>query len=311
MRISQRNKNIKIVIEYITALLNTFILLNSYFNYGLFNLFLITGYSLLILSLTLIIYAIISKLEKFYTIIGILLFLGGICFIFLDRFGSGKPIPWVQKFDVNMYYSPSGKMGDIGDVTIGNVSSDKSIGFTYKTAGKGDLETGAHEYEWKYISDGKTLSQSPAQFGGLIWLDTPNDWGTKYGGYDLRGFKYITWEARSKNDPVTVEFVIGGIEWYWTETESGKFIQAPAPYKDTMPRISLGNYKLTNEWKRFEIDLSHLGKNYFKRLRGGFGWTASWGNNGVSINDTGVGPNQVRTLEFEMRNIFYLKNKGD
>ncbi|GAF81689.1 unnamed protein product, partial [marine sediment metagenome] len=152
----------------------------------------------------------------------------------------GKAVPAsVRRFPADLRYVASGAMGDIGDVTFGFGE------FHYKTAGKGP-----HEFALKYENDGRTPSATPAQFGGVVWLSPPDMFGTAPdGGYDLRGFRGIEWEARAIGDPVKVEFFIGGIDRVWKKNEDGRWEFVRAPYPDTMPRTSLGIRKLTNEWQ--------------------------------------------------------------
>ncbi len=210
----------------------------------------------------------------------------------------GKAVPAsVRRFPADLRYVGSGAMGDIGDCEIG-------IGtFTYKTAGKGP-----HEYEWKYENDGRTLNPRAARFGGVVWLSPSGAFGTApNGGYDLRGFRGIEWEARAIGDPVKVEFFIGGIDRVWKKSGDGRWQFVGAPYPDTMPRTSLGIRKLTNEWRTFGVFLEDQPESNFGRVVGGFGWIANWGNNGVEPDESGMGSNKVKKFTFELRNVFYVK----
>jgi hypothetical protein len=208
----------------------------------------------------------------------------------------GKSPPEGATFNVNRYYVPSGKVGDIGDVTI------KGTAFLYVTKGQGP-----HEYEWKYEDDGKTLSTQCAQFAGVIWLSPSNCFGTEPdAGYDLRGFKSVKWRARSTSGPVEVEFFIGGITWIWTQ-EDQKHVRKPVPYPDSMPRTSLGTKKLTPDWQEFDYSLAGQPDNNLKRVVGAFGWTANWGSNGVEANTFGTGSISERRFEIEIPEIRYEK----
>lgn len=210
----------------------------------------------------------------------------------------GKAVPAsVRRFPVDLRYVASGKMGDIGDVTFGSGE------FNYKTAGKGP-----HEFAFKYENDGRTLSPRPAQFGGVVWLSPPDMFGTASdGGYDLRGFRGIEWEARAIRDPMNVEFFIGGIGRVWKEHEDGRWEFVRAPYPDTMPRTGLGIKKLTNEWQTFRVSLADQSPDNLARVVGGFGWVANWSNNGVEPDESGMGSNKVKKFTFEVRNVFYVK----
>ena len=212
--------------------------------------------------------------------------------------GIGKGVPTsARQFDVLRSYSASGKMGDIGDVTIAGAE------FSYITIGEGP-----HEYEWKYENDKRTLSSKPAQFGGVVWLSPANEFGTAVdGGYDLRGFRGIEWEARAVDDPMEVEFFIGGIDRVWHQDTDGRWEFVRAPYPDTMPRTGLGIRKLTKEWQTFRVSLSDRPEEAFARVVGGFGWVATWGNNGVQATESGMRPSAIKKLAFEVRNVFYVR----
>lgn len=212
--------------------------------------------------------------------------------------GIGKGVSSsAHEFDVIRSYSASGKMGDIGDITIAGAE------FSYITGGEGP-----HEYEWKYESDGRTESSRPSQFGGVVWLSPPGAFGTAPdGGYDFRGFRGIEWEARAVGGPVEVEFFIGGIDRVWKQNADGRWEFVRAPYPDTMPRTSLGIRKLTNEWQKFRVSLSDRPESNFARVVGGFGWIATWGNNGVRPTESGMRPSEVKETRFEVRKVFYLR----
>lgn len=105
------------------------------------------------------------------------------------------------------FFDPSGLMGDIGDVRM-----ERSAGadrFTYETNG-----TGPHEWDYKYV-DG-VLNPKPAEFAGVMYLDPPNNFGQQ-SGVNLGGTRHVfSWEARSEESTVNVEFIIGGVVWMWS-----------------------------------------------------------------------------------------------
>lgn len=214
----------------------------------------------------------------------------------------GKPAGNVQSFSIVDKYDPSGHMGDIGDITIARQSG--LVQFTYETQGRGD-----HEWDWKYKDCVPNLQ--PARFSGVMLLDPPNNWGIiKDGGYDLRGFRTLKWEARSLRGDVYVDFLIGGIVWQWKKDEQTNcWIKAPVPYPDSMPRIPLGIKLLTSQSQSFQYELTDLPEEYLQKVVGGFGWVISWGGNGVELNDmaTPPGPNQPRTIVIEVSNIRFEK----
>jgi hypothetical protein len=207
---------------------------------------------------------------------------------------TGQPIGNVSKFSVDENYFPVGKMGDIGDVTISEQPG--FLRFTYRTEGKGP-----HEWDWKY-SDGQ-LNPSPAQFGGVMYLNPKNNWGTDSdGGYDLRSCHgAIKWEARSADGEVDVAFVIGGDKRNLTAKDWPKF-----PYPNTIDQ-SLGTRHLNETWQPFDADLSKIDDSKFKRVVGGFGWLIKWESNGVKLNKEQTGAEHPRTFTIEIRNIRYEK----
>lgn len=197
-------------------------------------------------------------------------------------------------FPIEGKYEPSGIMGDIDDVRI-----MKSVDFTrfrYTTTGKG-------RHEWDYKYDRNELSNRPAQFGGVMYLSPPNNFGNVCGGFDLSSVRrVIKWEARSSVGEAKVEFIIGGVTWAWDEDSKKK---STPPFPDSMPRTTLGIKKLTQQWQTFEFNLSDLPESYFTRVVNGFTWVISWGSNDVNLNDDGTVPEKQKTFEIEIRNIRY------
>jgi len=205
-------------------------------------------------------------------------------------------LPPVAALDVSRFYFPSGKVGDIGDVSFGTGR------FIYEPLGREP-----HEYEWKYNEDG-SLNPNPAEFAGVCWLNPAGNFGTMSGGgKDLSDYNKIHWEGRSLGDPVNVEFFIGGVTWIWGKDSDGKPKIVEPPYPG-VPKYGLGTYKLTSDWQEFDVPL-HIGKADLKRVICGFGWVASWGNNDVQLNEDGTGPVEKKKFEFEIREIRY--EKGD
>jgi len=214
----------------------------------------------------------------------------------------GKPVGDVQSFSIVDKYDPSGHMGDIGDIIIARQSG--LLQFTYETQGRGD-----HEWDWKYKECVPNLA--PARFSGVMLLEPPNNWGIiEDGGYDLRGFRTLKWEARSLSGNVYVDFLMGGIVWQWKQDgQTNCWVKVPVPYPDSMPRIPLGIKLLTSQPQSFQYELTDLPEEYFQKVVGGFGWVISWGGNGVELNDmaTPPGPVHPRTIVIEVGNIRYEK----
>jgi hypothetical protein len=205
---------------------------------------------------------------------------------------TGKAIGNVSTFSVDENYAPTGKMGDIGDVSV--EEQQGLVRFVYETKGRGP-----HLWEWKYDGDGKENSQ-PALFAGVMYLDPRGNWGSDAeGGFDLRNcHRVIKWEARSISGPVEVKFLIGGDKRDVATKERGKF-----QFPNTLDQ-SLGIRKLDTQWETFEFDLSKIPDDRFKRIVGGFGWIISWSSNGVEPNNH-MSTDQPKTFTIEIRNVRY------
>lgn len=133
------------------------------------------------------------------------------------------------------HFIPSGWMGDYGDLsfddTAANPHSGKScIKITY------------------------TANKSQGQgWAGIYWQEPANNWGDiPNAGYNLTGARKVTFWARGENGGEFVDvFKAGGIT---------------GPYGDS-DSASLGSVVLTNDWKKYTIDLT--GKN-LSHIIGGF-----------------------------------------
>jgi hypothetical protein len=205
---------------------------------------------------------------------------------------TGQGIGNVKTFSVDDYFEPTGKMGDIGDVRV--EKQEGFVRFVYEAAGRGP-----HMWGYRYV-EGKE-NPLPAQFGGVMYLNPSENWGTDPdGGYDLRScHSAIKWEAHSVDGDVSVDFVMGGRKRDLTTKEA-----KPFPYPNTIDQ-SLRTETLKSEWKSFEYDLSKLQNERFKRVVGGFGWTINWSSNGIRPNKQQTGPETPRTFTIEIRNIQY------
>lgn len=218
---------------------------------------------------------------------------------------QGKPTNAVKSFMVDQSYRPTQYMGDISDIeTVGAGSTTNSVIFKYTTNGEGP-----HEFEWKYV-DGK-LNANPAQFAGIMFIDSVGAGGTDTNnGYDLRGYKFIKWEARSIQSNVKVKFVIGGVTWVW-DHETGEKIPAPCPDSlKSAVNIQGAGVTLNKSWQEFQFDLTSLNPESLQHVVGAFGWVITWGDNGVNLitsADNIVIPENPKTFEIEIRNIRYEK----
>ena len=213
----------------------------------------------------------------------------------------GKPAGTADTFSVIDRYDPSGYMGDIDDISVSKQGN--MVKFTYSAHGGGK-----HEWDYKYVNC--SLNSDPARFAGIMFLDPPNNFGNVAGGYDLRGFKTVKWDARSLNGDAYVEFLIGGVTWQWVlDSATNCWRQGPANFSDSMPRTSFGSKLLTDSSQSFEFSLSDLPEEDLRDVLGGFGWIVSWMPNGIVLNDmaTPPAPLQSKTIVIEVSNIRYEK----
>jgi hypothetical protein len=230
--------------------------------------------------------------------------IGGIIFLaaFRNTPLTGKAVPnesFLNNYGI-MY------MGDTGDIQFSKLPS--GLGFVYETNGKGP-----HQWEYKYLN-GKE-NPSPAQFAGIMLVD--GDGGNKANdGYDLRGYKEISWKACAEGGSdfnedgnVVVEFVAGGIDWRINDTAMKK---EPVPFPDSLPRQTLGIYSLRKcpETEVISFSLSKMRPGYLQKVIGGFGWVISWAPNGVAQNSDGTGPEKAKTFKIIISDVRYIKDNS-
>ncbi|MCP4649470.1 MAG: hypothetical protein GY853_05225 [PVC group bacterium] len=138
------------------------------------------------------------------------------------------------------HYSPSGWMGDYGDLKI--TQGHKDNPYSGKTCIK-----------ITYTAEGK----QGANWAGMYWQWPPNNWGERNGGFDLTGATKLTFWARGETgDEHIVEFKVGGLTGTYSDTDSN----------------SIGPVELTSEWTQYEIDLTDLDLSY---ISGGFAWVTN------------------------------------
>ncbi|MBF0384514.1 MAG: hypothetical protein HQL27_01455 [Candidatus Omnitrophica bacterium] len=100
-------------------------------------------------------------------------------------------------------------------------------------------------------------SRADAKWAGIYWLNPPNNWGSRKGGFNLTGAKKLTFMAKGQNGGEQIqEFTIGGIESTYPDSD----------------KIVIGPVILTPEWKEYTIDLSGKDLSY---ISGGFAWSTS------------------------------------
>lgn len=151
---------------------------------------------------------------------------------------------YIDKFDKNNHYIPSGYMGDYGDIRI-----DEGY--------KENAHSGKTSIKIAYSAQG---SQG-AGWIGIYWLNPANNWGEKKGGYDLTGYNKLTFWARGeKGGEVISEFKVGGVGGNYPDSDS----------------TSIGPETLTKEWKQYTIDLKDLDMSY---ISGGFELSAAANDN--------------------------------
>lgn len=100
-------------------------------------------------------------------------------------------------------------------------------------------------------------SREGEKWGGIYWLNPPNNWGRRKGGYNLTGAKRLTFYARGERGGEHIaEFTIGGINGDYADSDT----------------VVFGPVILSDEWKKYAIDLN--GKD-LSHISGGFSWTTN------------------------------------
>jgi hypothetical protein len=157
-----------------------------------------------------------------------------------DGSGAFKAFPvYTDAKSADNHYSPSGWMGDYGDLKVKDVWSENP-------------HSGTTCIQWKYSAKGA----NGAGWTGVYWQNPSNNWGSKKGGYDLTGAKKLTFWARGeKGGEIIAEVGVGGITGKYADTD----------------KVSEGPIVLTKEWKKYEINVSAADLTY---VSGGFFWVA-------------------------------------
>lgn len=140
------------------------------------------------------------------------------------------------------HFSPSGWMGDYGDLKISDA---------YRVNPK----AGETCIQISYSA----MKRNGAGWAGVYWQEPANNWGNSKGGFDLTGAKKLRFWARGEKGGETIaEFKMGGIA---EQSQPGDSTAA-----------SIGPITLTKEWQEYTIDLSDKDLSY---IIGGFAWAAS------------------------------------
>ncbi|MFA5340117.1 MAG: hypothetical protein WC317_08265 [Candidatus Omnitrophota bacterium] len=151
---------------------------------------------------------------------------------------------YTDKMAKDNHYTPSGWMGDYGDIKVDAGSKDNP-------------HSGTTCVKISYTGEQK----QGAGWAGVYWQNPANNWGTQPGGIDLKGAKKLVFWARGeKGGEKIAEFKIGGITGEYGDSDSA----------------GISDVKLTPEWKEYTIDLA--GKD-LGSISGGFCWVANAASN--------------------------------
>jgi hypothetical protein len=146
------------------------------------------------------------------------------------------------------HYVPSGYMGDHADINLNLACFDNPYSGT--TCVK--------------IIYNNSATQG-ARWGGMYWQNPANNWGDRKGGFDLTGATKISFWARGdKGGERIEEFKMGGVTGMYSDSDIA----------------GIGPVLLTNDWKKYEIDLRGKDLSY---ISGGFGWSTN-----LDVNPDGV-----------------------
>lgn len=103
-------------------------------------------------------------------------------------------------------------------------------------------------------------------WAGIYWVDPPNNWGQKDGGFNLTGKTKLTFWARGHKGGEQAEFKVGGLG---RDPDTG---EPNNRFYDSLPVISIGPLRLTAEWEQYTIDLS---QEDLSKVMGGFVWVTN------------------------------------
>ena len=102
-------------------------------------------------------------------------------------------------------------------------------------------------------------SKKSRNWAGIYWLNPPDNWGDRKGGYNLTGAQKLTFWARGEKGGERIEeFKVGGV---------GRGMEYP-----DSDSAFIGPVLLTKEWKEYTIDLRGKDLSY---ISGGFAWVAN------------------------------------
>ncbi|MBF0489678.1 MAG: hypothetical protein HQL15_03550 [Candidatus Omnitrophica bacterium] len=108
-----------------------------------------------------------------------------------------------------------------------------------------------------------SCSSKSRRWAGVYWLNPPDNWGDKKGGYNLTGAKKLVfWAKGAKGGETISEFKVGGVG-------------NNRNYPDS-DFATIGPVILTKEWKEYSIDLRDKD---LTSISGGFAWAANVDDN--------------------------------
>jgi len=172
------------------------------------------------------------------------------------------------------HFSPTVYMGDVGDITVIEDSTDyvhsgsTSIKITYDAKGRG---SGMGEYRCRLGE----ITEGPCKNAGVYWVNPPDNIGNvRDGGYNLTGFKKLTFWALSP-EGIDVEFQVGGVG-----VNLPKRPDCPDSY---VARARPPLQALEPKWNQYEVLLEEPADLSY--IIGGFYWDANWPNNGVTADN--------------------------
>ncbi len=150
---------------------------------------------------------------------------------------------YADKGDKRNHFIPSGWMGDFGDLKLDEANTE-------------DPADGKTAIKWTYNAKGA----QGANWAGVYWQAPANNWGEKPGGYDLSGFKKLTFWAKSDQPVKIATFKVGGITGEHGDSDA----------------IEIGPTDITPKWTKYTIELK--GANLY-HIIGGFCFSASRDDN--------------------------------
>lgn len=155
---------------------------------------------------------------------------------------------YADKGDKRNHFIPSGWMGDYGDLKLDDQNKE-------------DPADGKTAIKWTYNATAK----QGANWTGVYWQIPANNWGEKPGGFDLTGYKRLTFWVKADTNAKIATFKVGGITGEHGDSDS----------------VEIGPIDVTKKWTKQTIDLA--GRD-LRHIIGGFCWSASRDDNPTGFN---------------------------